>query len=149
MNLRHRCRTINRRSFRTPGSVKSIAAPTRSTPVQSSPRIGRTSGLDCSRSTVLTVRISFHPEATAEFEASADWYAERSPRAARDFCVAVDVALASIGADPDRFVRIDNRHRSCSVQKFPFQIVFCHDDDRIHIVAVAHAKRRPGYWRDR
>ena len=95
------------------------------------------------------MRISFHPEATAELEASADWYAERSPRAAREFCVALDVAFASIEADPERFVRIDDRHRSCSVRKFPFQIVFRYGDDRIHVVAVAHAKRRPGYWRDR
>ena len=95
------------------------------------------------------MRISFHPEATAELEASAGWYAERSPRAARDFCVAVDVALTSIEADPKRFVRIDDRHRSCSVRKFPFQIIFRCGDDRIHVIAVAHAKRRPGYWRDR
>jgi hypothetical protein len=27
--------------------------------------------------------------------------------------------------------------------------VFRHDDDQIFIVAVAHVKRRPGFWRDR
>jgi plasmid stabilization system protein ParE len=95
------------------------------------------------------MRISFHPEATAELEASADWYAERSPTAARNFCVAVDIALATIEADPERFVRIDGPHRACSVPKFPFQIIFRHSDNRIHVVAVAHAKRRPGYWRNR
>ncbi|MBC8353297.1 MAG: type II toxin-antitoxin system RelE/ParE family toxin [Planctomycetes bacterium] len=95
------------------------------------------------------MRTSFHPEATAELEASADWYAERSPTTARDFCVAVDVALASIEANPERFARIDVRHRACSVQKFPFQIVFRHDQHRVHVVAIAHAKRRPGYWRNR
>ena len=110
---------------------------------------GRTSALDCSRSTVLTVQISFHPDATAELEASADWYSERSLAAGRDFCVAVDVALASIDADPGRFVQVDTRHQACSVQKFPYQIVFRHDKDRIHVVAVAQAMRRPGYWRDR
>ena len=102
-----------------------------------------------SRSTVLTVRISFHPDATAELAASADWYAQRSPSAARDFCVALDIALSNIESDPERFVRIDARRRSCSVHKFPFQIVFRHDEDRVNIVAVAHAKRRPGYWRNR
>lgn len=95
------------------------------------------------------VQISFHPEATAELEASADWYAKRSPHAARDFCVAVDVAIANIEADPERFVQIDDRHLACSVQKFPFQIVFQYYDDRVYIVAIAHAKRRPGYWHDR
>lgn len=95
------------------------------------------------------MQISFHPEATAELESSADWYGQRRPMAARNFCVAVDVALANILADPERFVRIDARHRACSVHKFPFQIVFRHEADRVHIVAVAHSKRRPGYWRDR
>lgn len=148
-NSPHRYQTINPRNFPTHGVEKSTGGPMRSTRVQSPRKVGRTSALDCSRSTVSTVQISFHPEATVELEASADWYAERSPRAVRDFCVAVDVALASIEADPDRFVRIDDRHRSCSVQTFPFQIIFRHTEDRIHIVAVAHAKRRPGYWRDR
>ena len=97
----------------------------------------------------MKVRVSFHPQATAELESSAEWYAERSPRVARDFCVAVDLALASIKADPERFVHINVRHRACSVVKFPFQIVFRYQEDRIHVVAVAHAKRHPGYWRDR
>ena len=58
---------------------------------------------------VSVMRIEFHPEATAELEASTVWYAERSRSAAQAFLVAVDLA----------------------------------------IIAVAHGKRRPGYWRDR
>lgn len=54
---------------------------------------------------VLSVRISFHPDATAELEASADWYAQRNPTAARDFCIAVDNALANIDANRERCVR--------------------------------------------
>ena len=95
------------------------------------------------------MRIDFHPDATAELESSADWYAERSPTAARNFLVAVDVAIASIVNDPARFFRVDERHQACSVVKFPFQVVYRHEKDRIFIIAIAHAKRRPGYWRDR
>ena len=91
----------------------------------------------------------FHPAATAELEASADWYAERSNTAAQNFLVAVDLAVASIVTDPSRFALVDDRHRSCSVAKFPFQVVFQHDNERVFILAVAHAKRRPGYWSDR
>lgn len=70
------------------------------------------------------VQIRFHPAATAELEKSAEWYGERSQAAAREFCVAIDIALLSIKNDPERFVRIDARHRACSVRRFPFQIVF-------------------------
>ena len=95
------------------------------------------------------MQIEFHPEATAELESSVNWYAERSQTAAQDFLVAVDLAIGSVVSDPERFALIDDRHRGCSVTRFPFQIVFRTGDDRIMIVAVAHAKRRPQYWRDR
>jgi plasmid stabilization system protein ParE len=97
----------------------------------------------------LTVRIDFHPAATAELDDSANWYAQRSPTAARGFLLAIDAAVDKITADPNRFPTIDAWHRACNLEKYPFQIVFRSDEAQICIVAVAHAKRRPGYWRDR
>ncbi len=35
------------------------------------------------------------------------------------------------------------------LRRFPFSIVYCVVDDVIRIVAIAHAKLRPGYWRSR
>lgn len=95
------------------------------------------------------MRIDFHPAATAELEESANWYAERSATAARGFAVAVDAALTKIAANPQRFPRIDPRHRACNLERYPFQIVFRDDGDRLCVVAVVHAKRRPGYWQNR
>jgi plasmid stabilization system protein ParE len=93
--------------------------------------------------------VDFHPEATAELAESTDWYAGRSRAVAQDFLVAVDLVISSIVDDPARFAKIDEAHRSCSVARFPFQIVFRHDESRVVIIAVAHAKRRSGYWRQR
>jgi plasmid stabilization system protein ParE len=95
------------------------------------------------------MQIEFHPEATKELEASAKWYAERSLTAARSFLVAVDLAIRSIARDPERFAFVDDKHRSGSVTSFPFQVVFRYADNLLTVVAVAHAKRRPGYWRCR
>jgi plasmid stabilization system protein ParE len=95
------------------------------------------------------MRIEFHPEATAELESSAAWYAERSATAVRGFLVAVDVAIRSIMADPTRFALSDDQHRHCGVPRFPFQIVFRVDGLSVVVVAIAHARRRPGYWQPR
>jgi len=95
------------------------------------------------------VRIDFHPSATEELSNSVIWDKNRSETAAAQFAIAVDSAISKILSSPDRFVKIDARHRSCSVIRFPFQFVFRHENDRIYIVAIAHAKRRPGYWRIR
>ena len=92
------------------------------------------------------MRIDFHPSATAELGASADWYASRSPAAARGFVIGVDAAIKKIDRDPSRFQHIDGRHQVCGVDRYPFQIVFRNDGSRIFVVAIAHAKRRPGYW---
>jgi plasmid stabilization system protein ParE len=95
------------------------------------------------------MRIDFHPAAAAELEESADWYAERSEGAARGFALAVEAALRKISDDPDRFPRIDSRHRSCGLERYPFQVVFRDDGARIYVVAIAHSARRPRYWRKR
>jgi plasmid stabilization system protein ParE len=93
--------------------------------------------------------IRFHPDAVHELEESADWYLARSRSAAQGFALAVESALKSIEHDPKRFPKVDARHRSCSIPKFPFQIIFRMHGGLVHVIAVAHLKRRPGYWRRR
>jgi len=39
--------------------------------------------------------------------------------------------------------------RSKGVTDFPYRIVYFVREDLLTILAVAHSKRRPGYWRDR
>lgn len=95
------------------------------------------------------MRVDFHPAATEELEISAAWYAQRSLDAARGFAIEVDAALKKIESDPSRFPLIDQRHQSCAINRYPFQIVFRNDGVRIYVIAVAHAKRRPNYWSKR
>ena len=93
--------------------------------------------------------VDYLPGARRDFDESFDWYLERSAQAAVRFANAVDAALVAIAADPMRFVAVDAIHRECRVRKFPFRIVYRLAGNRVLVVAVAHAKRRPGYWRDR
>ena len=39
--------------------------------------------------------------------------------------------------------------RKASLARFPFSVAYVVLESRILILAVAHASRRPGYWRDR
>jgi plasmid stabilization system protein ParE len=91
--------------------------------------------------------IDYLPGARQDYDESFDWYAERSPIAAERFCNAVDAALNRIAADPEQFTLIDKYHRECLVLRFPFRIVYRLDAERVLVVAIAHAKRRPGYWK--
>jgi plasmid stabilization system protein ParE len=93
--------------------------------------------------------VDYLPGARRDFDESFDWYAERSPEAAVRFAGAVDAALGAVAAQPERFAAVDEVHRECPVKRFPFRIVYRTAEGSILVVAVAHAKRRPGYWRDR
>ncbi|MGI8981557.1 MAG: type II toxin-antitoxin system RelE/ParE family toxin [Pirellulaceae bacterium] len=93
--------------------------------------------------------IDLLPGARRDFDESFDWYAERSALTARRFADAVEAALEKVAAAPTQFTSADGVHRECPVKKFPFRIVYRLVDNRVLVVAIAHAKRRPGYWRNR
>lgn len=42
-----------------------------------------------------------------------------------------------------------DKTRRFPLQHFPFNVVYFIDDETIVIVAVAHQRRKPGYWRSR
>jgi toxin ParE1/3/4 len=93
--------------------------------------------------------IDFLGGARADFDESFDWYAKRSVGAAIGFASAVDEAIDKIVVDSGRFPSIFGGCRYCSLGRYPFRIVFRDEPDRLVVAAIAHVKRRPGYWRGR
>jgi plasmid stabilization system protein ParE len=90
--------------------------------------------------------VDYHDGARVDFDQSFDWYNERSRKAAIGFALAVDAMIEQIAADPGRFPLTRGGCRYCSLKRYPLRIVFREEVDRIVVVAVAHAKRRPSYW---
>jgi plasmid stabilization system protein ParE len=87
--------------------------------------------------------------AAREFDEAFDWYAERSHGAAIGFASALDRVLEKILADPKRFGRTYAGCQYCKLDRYPYCAIYLHSDANVTVVAIAHAKRRPGYWRDR
>ena len=95
-------------------------------------------------------RILFHPLAAREYCAARSWYADRSLGAAERFLVSVDRAVDRVAADYEALPRLVGPYRWARVGRFPYVlIVRARSEKIIVVVAVAHAKRRPGYWRKR
>jgi plasmid stabilization system protein ParE len=88
--------------------------------------------------------------AQGEYTQALRWYAERSQRAAEKFDAEFDKALEAISADPRRFPYCEERHQFYLMNRYPYQIIYRQEEaGEIVVVAVAHAKRRPGYWAGR
>lgn len=87
--------------------------------------------------------------ALEEAEASARWYAERSPSAAAGFDAELDSAEVAISEQPEAWAPFDHGTRQYLLRRYPFRVVYQVETDRIVVVAVAHVSRRPGYWKSR
>jgi toxin ParE1/3/4 len=90
------------------------------------------------------------PPARDDFDDSYAWYAKQSIPAAERFAVAIDNALEKLCDDPKIGIRIDDEHCFYRLKKsFPFYLVYRIEPTKIVVVAVAHNRREPNYWRAR
>ncbi len=95
------------------------------------------------------LQVVFHPDAVEEAAVARLWYSERSQSAADSFLAELDQGIKSIANTPERWPLFVHMTRRYLFRRFPFQIVYRATKDRIEVVAVAHGRRRPGYWRSR
>jgi plasmid stabilization system protein ParE len=101
---------------------------------------------------VKAVRLS--DEAIDELLEAATWYRSRRPGLDSEFLAEVDRVLPLIGSSPASFPRLldlpkDLVIRRALLPRFPYAVIFMDLGEHIRVLAVAHAKRRPGYWLDR
>jgi plasmid stabilization system protein ParE len=85
----------------------------------------------------------------AEARAAREWYQERSPAAANAFMKELDHAIEQIAKFPGRWPTFRHGTRRFLLGRFPFSVVYWEGQQSIEIVAIAHARRRPGYWKAR
>jgi plasmid stabilization system protein ParE len=97
----------------------------------------------------MSQRVRFFLEASEEIEGAANWYGRRSPAAQATFLREIDHAITAILDAPQRWTSYIDGTRRYVFRKFPYSVVYFVDDGMVLIVAVAHDKRRPGYWRRR
>jgi toxin ParE1/3/4 len=93
---------------------------------------------------VITVR--FLPKASEELEAAASYYDKRHPGLGRRFIAEARKAHDRIAAMPKAAPEIRPGIRRRSIHRFPYQIIYRVSDDQALIIAVAHKRRRPGFW---
>jgi toxin ParE1/3/4 len=91
----------------------------------------------------------WHPEAISDAEEARNWYAERSALAARGFLLALEHAVDAVVETPERWPRHRfGCRRYVFPNRYPYILVYRFGLN-LEIVAVAHQKRRPDYWRRR
>lgn len=96
--------------------------------------------------TRFTVRVL--PRAEAEIRGAFLWYAERSAIAADAFRKEVLEAIDGLSRTADMWPADDDDVRRYVLSHFPFTVHYEIQGSDTIVLAVAHQRRRPGYWRD-
>ena len=94
--------------------------------------------------------IIIHSEAIAELDDAIAYYDDQKIGLGLIFLAAVEYATDKIQQNPN-LAAIYNATglRRYVIQRFPFVIFYEELEECLWIVAIAHGKRKPNYWRQR
>jgi toxin ParE1/3/4 len=93
--------------------------------------------------------IDIHAEAHLEEEEAFHWYLDRSRRAAEAFLEEIDEARRAIQNSPQAWAEYLYGTRRYLLRRFPYVVIYRVTERRIEVIAVAHGRRKPGYWMNR
>ncbi len=97
------------------------------------------------------MRVRIHPGAAADLTSAGDWYEHQLPGLGADLADEVDHALDAITERPMTWPLWPEVGEVVGVRRFllarfPFAVGYIVEPDEVIVLAVAHLRRRPGYW---
>lgn len=95
------------------------------------------------------MKVGFLPAADVEFRAAASYFESRVEGLGEEFIEEVEHMRTLLSEHPALGPRLDSVHRHLALRRFPFALIYRVDASEVTVVAVAHHRRRPGYWRSR
>lgn len=94
-------------------------------------------------------RVTAHGEPVMELREAIGYYQSKSPGLGRRFFDEVNEFIRRILERPTQFSERMAGIRRANLSRFPFHVNYLIEDGTIAIVAVAHNKRAPFYWKSR
>lgn len=91
----------------------------------------------------------YHPEASDEVANAFAHYASVNSEVGERFKLELDRAEQLVQRSPDSWEPYFHGRQGFRFRGFPFVMAYIVRDERIIVIAVAHTRRTPGYWRIR
>lgn len=87
--------------------------------------------------------------AQQEFVEALTYYGAIDPDLGERFLGATEAAVAEMQSQPLLARKFDGEARKVRMKRFPYAIIYWVDADILHVLAVMHLHREPGYWHQR
>jgi toxin ParE1/3/4 len=94
----------------------------------------------------MRLAVRFDPAARHEMLEAADFYDFEQSGLGEEFLDEVESALAIIADHPAVSRTGLGETRTHNLSRFPYSVMYWFDEHQVTVTAVAHQRRRPGYW---
>ena len=93
--------------------------------------------------------VRFRPAAAAEVQTAREWYAQQREGLGADFVKELRATVAAIKRGPTSFPLMSGSKdlRRALMSRFPYGVFFVVSNRFALVLAVAHLRREPGYWK--
>lgn len=98
-----------------------------------------------------TRRLVVEAGVEAEIERAVEWYEKHRPELGLELTCELRSILAELLERPDKTLAAPGIDPALGVRRrllptFPYAVVVLERDDAVHVLAVAHVKKKPNYW---
>jgi plasmid stabilization system protein ParE len=95
----------------------------------------------------MTRRLELHEDADRELSEAAAYYELERTGLGEAFVAEVEAAFGRVREHPDSAAETRPGIRRLVLLRFPYSLIYEARPDTIRILAVAHQRKRPYYWR--
>jgi plasmid stabilization system protein ParE len=89
------------------------------------------------------------PEAEEDLAEAALFLEQRVTGLGDGLVMEVERSLVRLGRNPYVGPDVGDGARKLQMGRFPYGLIYRVEAERVLVLAVAHSRRRPGYWRNR
>ena len=94
----------------------------------------------------MSLPITFHRAASAEFIEASAWYENKRVGLALEFMAEIDRCVSLTSAHPLQFAVVRESIRRVVANRFPYSVYFRAEQHRIVVLTVFHGSRDPALW---
>ncbi len=93
--------------------------------------------------------LEYHRDAADEVAHAVEWYEQIDSQVATKFKLELARAERLVLRSPAAWGPYFHGTKGFRFRGFPFVMAYIEHEDQIFVVALAHNRRRPGYWKNR
>ena len=97
----------------------------------------------------MSLPVTFHRAASAEFIEAGAWYETKRVGLAIEFMAEIDRCVSLASEHPLQFAVVREDIRRVVANRFPYSVYFREEKNRIVVLAVFHGSRVPAIWQSR